>query len=323
MGKLKNIAIVLCFIVLSSSAEAIVKPEAFTDVGINHWAFSEIKEMAAEGIISGYPDGSFRPDEEVTCGEFIKMAVNLLTESVDAVHESHWARPYYDAGIQLSLFNAYDISPKVLDRPIKRSLMAVISGSMPEQGRNVVIPSSEYSKCLESIKDVNSRTPYENFIVKSYSLGVLTGYPDGTFRPNATLKRAEAALVIYRLKENLPVRLAAEGEVTKEENGIFPEGTITLKVVDCEKNKDIKHKGLRLLLFEQEPLIGDEIYSALLDFEKKPLGPGRQGMRKQYFGDVPVLMERLDDTLRIFILPAGYDNRFWQTRQGEINEEFF
>lgn len=323
MGKLKNIAIVLCFIVLSSSAEAIVKPEAFTDVGINHWAFSEIKEMAAEGIISGYLDGSFRPDEEVTCGEFIKMAVNLLSESVDAVPESHWARPYYDAGIQLSLFNAYDISPKVLDRPIKRSLMAVISGSMPEQGRNVVIPSSEYSKCLESIKDVNSRTPYENFIVKSYSLGVLTGYPDGTFRPNATLKRAEAALVIYRLKENLPVRLAAEGEVTKEENGIFPEGTITLKVVDCEKNKDIKHKGLRLLLFEQEPLIGDEIYSALLDFEKKPLGPGRQGMRKQYFGDVPVLMERLDDTLRIFILPAGYDNRFWQTRQGEINEEFF
>ncbi len=327
MLNVKKISVILCLIVLSSSVSASALARNFLDVGVSHWAHQEIEKMSGQGIISGYPDGSFRPDLQVTCGEFIKMAVGLLPKTVDPEPGSHWAMPYYNAGIEMSLYSSYDISPKALDRPIKRSLMALIGGSMLEAG-SFRLSSTEYSKCLDSIRDVNSKTPYESFIVKSYAKGILAGYPDGTFRPNAMLNRAEAALVIHRLKENLSFSNDAVNErdsciAIEKESDIFPSGTITLTVIDYEKDKDTKHKEIRQLLLQHSPLIGEEIYSALLDFGTKPLGLGRQGMRKQCFGDVPVLMERLDTTLRIFILPKGYENPFWETGPDEINEEFF
>ncbi len=75
----------------------------FTDLPDKHFAANSIKLLAAEGVINGYPDGSFRPADTVKRQEFAKMIVLALnangqfeskTRSFMDVPISHWANPY-------------------------------------------------------------------------------------------------------------------------------------------------------------------------------------------------------------------------------------
>lgn len=51
---------------------------AFPDVENNYWAAPQIKELTERGVIVGYPDGTFKPDENVTRAEFASMAIKAL-----------------------------------------------------------------------------------------------------------------------------------------------------------------------------------------------------------------------------------------------------
>ncbi len=82
---------------------------AFPDVASDHWAASQIKELSEQGVIVGYPDGTFQPDENVTRAEFASMAIKALGQQhaqvvqpvkFTDITEDYWA---YDA-IQKALY---------------------------------------------------------------------------------------------------------------------------------------------------------------------------------------------------------------------------
>ena len=50
----------------------------FPDVASAHWAASQIQILSDQGVIVGYPDGTFKPDENVTRAEFASMAIKAL-----------------------------------------------------------------------------------------------------------------------------------------------------------------------------------------------------------------------------------------------------
>lgn len=312
---------------------------SFTDLSKSHWAYRDICDMAHEGIIDGYPDGSFRPEEPVTYGEFIKMAMiggrfkGEEDSGNGASNLKHWAKPYYDTGLNMFFYTGYDIRESALDWPIPRGYMALIAGSM--LGDINIADHGDYSGILSEISDINSRTPYEHQIVKAYAAGVLAGYPDGTFRPAGLLTRGEAAAVISRLigkidlnAGNLPEPvqetenkepLISIGSVLSSE----PEGTLTFTIKDYGTDMKNQKAELLSLLKQYQEAEADELYEAFCEFADKEYGNEKQGMRKQYFGDHPVLMERILTTLRIFIFPEGWNNRFWETPKGEIYEVFY
>ncbi|MEW6772288.1 MAG: S-layer homology domain-containing protein [Bacillota bacterium] len=51
---------------------------AFSDVPENHWAANYIKIAVALGLVRGYPDGTFRPEQPVTRAEGTVLAVRTL-----------------------------------------------------------------------------------------------------------------------------------------------------------------------------------------------------------------------------------------------------
>lgn len=53
---------------------------AFPDVDSTHWASKQIDELSEQGVIVGYPDGTFKPDENVTRAEFATMAIKALKQ---------------------------------------------------------------------------------------------------------------------------------------------------------------------------------------------------------------------------------------------------
>lgn len=81
----------------------------FPDVSPNHWAAAQIKELSEKGVIVGYPDGTFKPDDNVTRAEFASMAIRALgqehtnvaqTVNFTDITPSYWA---YDM-IQRALY---------------------------------------------------------------------------------------------------------------------------------------------------------------------------------------------------------------------------
>ena len=177
----------------------------FSDVKAGQWFEPFVSELAATGIISGYPDGSFRPQEQVTVGQFLAMVVQTGEISVIGAGESHWARPFYDAALEAEILFRDELPPTSLDQPISRLWMAVISSRMMQMDDEVRQNSTAEtfaaveSKAATAPVDIEPRQPYSYEILKAYEAGLLAGYPDGTFRPEGYLTRAEAATVIYKL----------------------------------------------------------------------------------------------------------------------------
>ena len=89
------------FVILTISTQSAVA--FFSDMNENHWAYKQIKDLSEQSIVIGYPDGTFKPDDNVTRAEFASMAIKALGQEhanviqpikfVD-IDSSYWA---YDA----------------------------------------------------------------------------------------------------------------------------------------------------------------------------------------------------------------------------------
>lgn len=196
----------------------------YKDINKTNWAYESINEMTRRNIVNGFPDGRFKPDETVTYGEFIKMAL-MADQGKDVGNSAspdHWAKNYYDTALELNYFNPYQVHQSQLDAQIPRGDMALIISSVLGD-----INIENYDAIQGGIKDITSGTKYEYDITKAYATGILTGYTDKTFRPDKSLSRAEATMVIYRLADETKRQLP---KIESEAN--------TGKVEDIIKNSD-------------------------------------------------------------------------------------
>ena len=81
---------------------------AYPDVASDHWAAKQIKELTEKGVIIGYPDGTFKPDDNVSRAEFASMAIKALGQEHTTI-----AQPVQFTDIEPG-FWAYDAIQKAL-----------------------------------------------------------------------------------------------------------------------------------------------------------------------------------------------------------------
>ena len=95
---MKNLFKLLLMVLIASFGT--LQSFAFPDVSSDYWAAPEIEILSEKGVIVGYPDGTFKPDDNVTRAEFAAMAIRALgqehTKVAQPVHfsdidESYWA----------------------------------------------------------------------------------------------------------------------------------------------------------------------------------------------------------------------------------------
>lgn len=229
MNMRRTIATLMSLMLILISATAAFAA-GYPDVRQGNWAYDAVSAMSDKAIVKGFPDGSFKPDSKVTCGEFIKMALISATgEDVGNAGSGHWALNYYKKALELQYFTEYDIDRSQLDDAIDRAHMALIISSILGD-----VNIENYDEIQVGITDITTQTKYEYDITKAYASGILTGYTDSTFRPDKTLSRAEAAMVIYRLadagKRVYPGEESATAKTTAErmQTGESDSGTINL-----------------------------------------------------------------------------------------------
>lgn len=169
---------------------------AYTDTASDYWAIEYINTLSEDKVIKGYPDGTYRPETAVTKGEYLKL---LMTANLgDTFFESikwtdHWTTPYVTMAKRYNIL-MIDITLDNVDSPITRLEMAVILAYSDIQF--ISEERKEGQNIFSDLGDINEG--YRLLIEHCVEEGLLNGYPDGTFRPNAYMTRAEVAVVIYR-----------------------------------------------------------------------------------------------------------------------------
>lgn len=170
------------------------QPGEMPDV-TGHWARGSINRLVALGCMGGYPDGSFKPDREITRAEFATVLVKAFKlenqgGKTFADTANHWAKESISVAASNGIVNGYDAKTFGPDDPITREQMAcmIVNAAKlaPAAGTTGFTDNSSISGWAREgvITVVNTR--------------IMGGYPDNTFRPRGRATRAEAATVIIK-----------------------------------------------------------------------------------------------------------------------------
>ena len=123
MKRILSLLLAILMIVSVGAFAAETSDGAFPDVSGEHTNSEAIKHYAQAGVINGYEDGTFRPDDPITRAEFVKMLMvmhgseNANTEGVktgfpdvDGAEgkEAHWAHPHIKTAVDLKIINGYE-----------------------------------------------------------------------------------------------------------------------------------------------------------------------------------------------------------------------
>ncbi len=181
--------------------------QTFSDVPMNHWAFEYIAEMVSKGVISGYPDGMFRPDRQVTRGEFAKLisvasGLPVKTTGVSSfydVNTDDWYSPYIEAA--KDLLTGYNIAGKAIYNPetvVIREDIAIAMVKM--KGYDVSI--ADLSIIQAMFTDYEGISAYgRKYVAVAVERGLISGYTDQTFRAQNSITRAEVATMLWRASQ--------------------------------------------------------------------------------------------------------------------------
>ena len=168
----------------------------FPDVPASHWAFDWIEAIAAAGLTSGYPDSTYRPENPVTRGEMAVFLLKGMGITPSPPNDSdpfkdidgHWAAPYIEELFDQGITGGYPDGTYRPENLVTRAEMAVFL----LKGMGVIPPAMNGS---HPFTDVAGHLA-EIFIEELFDQGITGGYPDGTYRPENRVTRAEMAVFL-------------------------------------------------------------------------------------------------------------------------------
>jgi uncharacterized protein YkwD len=175
--------------------------QGLTDI-TGHWAEESILEMVAQGIITGYEDGSFRPENPITRIEFLALVTRADKLEINSSQaDPYWGKPYIDAAVEAGYIlpdTFGSTSFEVFGEAISREEMAsVVVRAYIAKG--LEIDSNRFMEASEKLTDFNSGSAkYLDTSISAVALNLINGYPDGTFQPKGTTKRSEGTIVLSR-----------------------------------------------------------------------------------------------------------------------------
>jgi murein DD-endopeptidase MepM/ murein hydrolase activator NlpD len=220
--------LILILIIGVISVPTIAAPSFATDFSDinNHWAKSYIEKVSTYDAISGYPDGTFKPDNKIKRIEFIAIIVN--SQGIDTrnkVNGEYWGQPYIEAALKSGLItsNEYgDMHELTFNKNISREEMASIAVNAYIKSGDLIDPLV-FNEASSKLSDLNTVSPsYYNKAIASVALDFISGYPDRTFGPKQHANRSQAAVLSYRLL----VKLGTIKDVNLTENIVLSKTTL-------------------------------------------------------------------------------------------------
>jgi len=174
----------------------------FTDVSSNYWAAQFIQELSQRGVIAGFPDGSFRPEEAVTRAQFAAMVNKAFQKApqrqairfVD-VPSNYWASGAIQQAYTIGFLSGYPGNRFEPNQAIPRQQVLVSLANGLEYSANSNVEST-----LQYFNDAYNIASYARSpIAAATEQQIVVNYPNVRFlNPTATATRAQVAAFIYQ-----------------------------------------------------------------------------------------------------------------------------
>ena len=212
----KKHAITITAVLAASMAMSVTAFGAPTDIQ-GHWAQNTINKWVDKGDISGYPDGTFRPNNMITRAEFVVLVNNAMgyTKSGYAyfsdVPSHYWGKNAIQTGVAAGYISGDGNGIFRPNDPVTRQEAAAMISRILDLKQN----ESRAYRYTDSYAISN----WAKGVVGAVSeAGIMAGYPDGSFGPNKVLTRAEAVLALDKTVNYKPGDKEEDKEETKKED---------------------------------------------------------------------------------------------------------
>jgi len=177
-----------------------VKKSIFADLELSHWAYKDIEALAGEGIISGRENNTFCPDDNITRAEFLKLLVFSLGISEGEyggeftdVSKDAWYAGVVKAALDNGFASGYEDGTFAPDKNITREEMTKLVCTAAK----LDVPESFENSFADDELISGWAKPY---VYSAAGAGIVNGMDSGAFEPKSNATRAQAAVIISRLK---------------------------------------------------------------------------------------------------------------------------
>ncbi len=174
---------------------------SFKDIS-GHWAEKEINDWTSKGLIAGYEDSTFKPDNPITRAEFIALVnrsfniKNTAQINFSDVKPSDWYYSDIQKAKAAGFISGYEDNTMRPNKSITRQEAASIIS------RLLNLKNTD-SSGISNFKDAGKISDWAKGAISSVvKQGYMGGYPDNTFKPENFITRAETVVVLNRVKIN-------------------------------------------------------------------------------------------------------------------------
>ena len=237
MKKIFLLLIVVVVLTTSSFAQT-----TFSDLPEGHWAKGAVEEMVNQGIISGYTDGTFRPNAELSKIHSLLLLARIAGLNDNATAASKYASTYSSTlskySTQYKTDVAYLLGTGVLNESDLDSLIGddVVNKGLSREEMAMLVTkvlgkdkeATSKSLIILSFKDASEISakmkPYVYYV---HSQGYMNGIDSENFAPKMILTRAQAASVFQRIYKLVDINPSGTTTPSTPAATSFINGTIT------------------------------------------------------------------------------------------------
>ena len=207
----KFFAVVICALMLNVPAMA----DTFNDLPSTHWAYEAVEFLYDNGVVVGYPDGSYKADNNVTRAEFSSMVVSALRlreKTITSTRNYKDVEDWYLAYNDIQLASFFDLivgTPDGYFRPLDSvSRVEVLSVVLNSLSTNDITQDEAY-EVLSKYPDADE-VPLWGLLItaKAVQNGLMYNTPghEHTLEPNRPATRGEVAMFIYNMMNQVAIR---------------------------------------------------------------------------------------------------------------------
>lgn len=209
---LKFFAVLICTLTMCTVGAS---AQTFSDLPSSHWAYEAVEYLYENGVVVGYPDGTYKADNNVTRAEFCSMVVSALRlreKSIDTTRDYKDVEDWYWAYNDIQLASFFDLvvgTPDGYFYPTNTVTRA--------QALSVVLNSLSISDMTqEEALAILSKYPDANEVplwalvktAKAVQNGLMYNTPghEHTLEPNREATRGEVAMFLYKMMAQVAIR---------------------------------------------------------------------------------------------------------------------
>ncbi|RIE07670.1 hypothetical protein SMC6_01660 [Candidatus Cryosericum odellii] len=182
--------------------QAIAAGLRFKDVPATSWAFTAVTDLSARGLVTGYEDGKFHPDNAVTRAEYAKLVCSALGVAPDAVTSdpfkdvtiTHWAAGYIAAAVGKGWLTGYPGGLFKPDEPVSVAQALVVITRSQRWNDTATLPYADVQPGYWAHTFIEAC--FTKGIIKNPDPGIESG---GKLSPEGHCTRAQACVLLSRL----------------------------------------------------------------------------------------------------------------------------